>query len=36
MLKEAIQYLVSLKDNKIYEINGETYSDRDLTPPQKG
>lgn len=31
MLKDAIQYLVGLKDNKIYEINGETYSDRDLT-----
>lgn len=31
MLKEALQYLVSLKDNKIYEINGETYSDHDLT-----
>ena len=31
MLKEAIQYLVSLKDNKIYEINGESYSDQGLT-----
>lgn len=30
MLKDAIQYLVGLKDNKIYEINGETYSDREL------
>lgn len=30
MLKEAIQYLVSLKDNKTYTINGETYSDKDL------
>lgn len=30
MLKEAIQYLVSLKDNKTYTINGETYSDNDL------
>ena len=30
MLKEALQYLVSLKDNKIYEINGDTYSDREL------
>lgn len=29
-LKEALQYLVSLKDNKTYEINGETYSDHDL------
>lgn len=31
MIKEAIQYLVSLKDNKTYEINGDTYSDRELT-----
>ena len=30
MLKDAIQYLVSLKENKIYDINGETYSDREL------
>ena len=30
MLKEAIQYLVSLKDNKTYEIHGDTYSDREL------
>lgn len=30
MLKTAIQYLVSLKDNKTYTINGDTYSDRDL------
>lgn len=30
MLKEALQYLVSLKDNKIYTINGDTYSDHDL------
>lgn len=30
MLKDAIQYLVSLKDNKTYTINGETYSDREL------
>lgn len=30
MIKEAIQYLVSLKDNKTYDINGETYSDREL------
>ena len=27
MLKEFAQYLQSLKDNKIYTINGETYSD---------
>lgn len=35
MLKEAIQYLVSLNDNKTYNINGDTYSDRDLVriPP---
>lgn len=30
MLKEFAQYLVSLKDNKTYEINGETYSDNSL------
>ena len=30
MLKEAIQYLVSLKENKIYDIYGDTYSDREL------
>lgn len=30
MLKEAIQYLVSLKDNKTYTIHGDTYSDREL------
>ena len=30
MLKEFAQYLQSLKDNKIYTINGETYSDHDL------
>lgn len=30
MIKEALQYLVSLKDNKTYEINGDTYADRDL------
>ena len=30
MLKEAIQYLVSLKDNKTYQINGEPYTDREL------
>ena len=30
MLKDALQYLVSLKDNKTYTINGETYSDREL------
>lgn len=35
MIKEAIQYLVSLKENKTYEICGETYSDRELVriPP---
>lgn len=31
MLKEAIEYLVSLKDNKTYTINGEEYSDHPLT-----
>lgn len=30
MLKEALAYIVSLKDNKTYNINGETYSDREL------
>lgn len=30
MLKTAIQYLVSLKDNKTYTINGDTYSDHEL------
>jgi hypothetical protein len=30
MLKEAFQYLVSLKENKTYEIDGITYSDHDL------
>lgn len=30
MLKEALSYLVSLKDNKTYTINGDTYSDREL------
>lgn len=30
MLKEAIEYLVSLKENKTYTINGETYSDEPL------
>lgn len=30
MLKEAFQYLVSLKENKTYEIHGDTYSDHEL------
>ena len=30
MLKEFAQYLVSLKENKTYDIHGDTYSDRDL------
>lgn len=29
-IKEALAYLVSLKENKTYEINGDTYSDNDL------
>lgn len=29
-LKEALQYLVGLKDNKTYEIDGRLYSDNDL------
>lgn len=30
MLKEALAYLVSLKENKTYEIHGDTYSDHEL------
>lgn len=30
MLKEFVEKIVSLKENKIYEINGESYSDNDL------
>lgn len=30
MIKEAIQYIVSLRENKTYTINGETYSDNRL------
>lgn len=30
MIKEALQYLVSLKDNKTYEFYGDVYSDREL------
>lgn len=30
MIKEAIQYLVSLKENKTYQIGGDTYSDHEL------
>lgn len=30
MLKEALQYLVGLKDNKTYEIDDVTYSDHEL------
>lgn len=30
MIKEALEYLVGLKENKTYEINGEKYSDRVL------
>lgn len=30
MLKEALEYLVSLKENKTYDIHGDTYSDREL------
>lgn len=30
MLKEALQYLVSLKENKVYDLDGETYSDHPL------
>ena len=30
MIQKALQYLVGLKDNKTYEINGKTYSDNPL------
>lgn len=30
MLKEFAQYLVSLKDNKTYELHGDVYSDHEL------
>ena len=30
MIKEALQYLVGLKENKTYQINGKTYSDHKL------
>lgn len=30
MIQKALQYLVSLKDNKTYQINGKTYSDHKL------
>ena len=30
MLEKALRYLVSLKENKTYEIDGHTYSDNDL------
>ena len=30
MIKEALQYLVSLKDNKTYDIDGNVYSDNKL------
>lgn len=30
MLKEFAQYLTSVRENKTYEINGDTYSDHDL------
>ena len=30
MLKEALSYLVSLKENKTYFIHGDTYSDKEL------
>lgn len=31
MIKEALQYLVGLKENKTYDIDGRTYSDNVLT-----
>lgn len=30
MIKEALQYIVGLRDNKTYEIEGRTYSDNEL------
>ncbi len=30
MIQKALQYLVGLKENKTYEINGKTYSDHEL------
>ena len=30
MLQKALSYLVGLKENKTYEINGKTYSDNAL------
>ena len=30
MIQKALQYLVGLKDNKTYDINGKTYSDHEL------
>lgn len=30
MIQKALQYLVGLKDNKTYQINGKTYSDHKL------
>jgi len=30
MIQKALQYLVGLKENKTYEINGKTYSDHSL------
>ena len=35
MLKEFVEKLVSLKDNKLYEIHGETYSDNSLIRIEK-
>lgn len=35
MLKEALAYLVSLKENKTYEIHGDTYSDHELVRAEK-
>ena len=35
MLKEALQYLVGLKENQTYDISGQVYSDHELVriPP---
>ena len=31
MIKEALQYIVGLKEPTVQEIKGETYSDKGLT-----
>lgn len=31
MIQKALQYIVGMRKPEIMEINGETYSDKDLT-----